>query len=314
MASVHKSNNSYFEYCSEDVERLLFNLTKDLELKKEELIPLPKYLEVVRNRVRKFLTNALFYNVNYKDFGHLNISHWTNFLIYPLERVEGDIYPFFMKFFNNTAYTNGGYVNYCVRTTIRGNETPFIHRRDFDLLVLYLVLTKKIRLSVTLCRSYLFKGGYDIFADLYKYFVFKLLHKPSTKHLTKKVRWMKEKDYWLLKSPSELNKAVISFGLYHCENVSYWTAEKIQSIASFFNGSEGDTNNIVLKEVKNFHILRFGGRYIVNDGEYGVIYSNLESSPYAFVWDREGLKRFETADSFFKLYGKNIYRIDLING
>ena len=126
--------------------------------------PVDRQTAALRNRVNKFLFNALAFNINYKDTGHTNVAHMTTFPMYPLETdrevVEKEnewLYPVLRTLFHNTLLINHGYVKHCyerLAAPFALQDSPFLTRRDFNLAVFYLVLTGHLRLSETLCKSY----------------------------------------------------------------------------------------------------------------------------------------------------------------
>ena len=305
VLGCNSKSSSYLDYCDENTFKVLCGLVNILT-NENKLVCLPHDFALVRRRVFKFLTNCLIYNVNYKDLGHLNIPHFTNFHMYPLETVKGDIYPFFKSFFSNTIYINGGYTNHCVGAVVEKDEPPFINRRDFDLLVLYLLLTGKIKFSDKLCLSYLFKGGYNILSDLYKYIYFQL---PKPNDIDPKNNWVLKDKYWFLEAKTKLNKGKLGFGLKYCEkDITFWTDKYISSISNF----NSENLEIKYKSVEKYHILKFGGKYIINKGEYALIYNTSDSCPFAFLWDESGLKRFKCINEFIQLNSNNITCLELI--
>ncbi|KAK3761579.1 hypothetical protein RRG08_010303 [Elysia crispata] len=201
----------------------------------------PEYLLVVRKSMMTYLTNALMFNVHYKDIGHTNLMHLTAFPIYPLEEEHPvDAYPLFVRLFENTQAFNGGYVKHCASAVVTAllDQHPFVTRRDFDLTLTYFVLTGAVQLSRTVCRSYLFKGSYNPLADVYKsYLVASKISRPLVAAATPKGVWApypEDDSAWFLSAPTDgWSRPLLLLGLKFGDGYSmqHWTPGRIKSFS-----------------------------------------------------------------------------------
>lgn len=255
----------------------------------------PEYLKVVRARMVKFLFNALAYNVNYKDLSHTNVEHMTNFFMYPAEMPHRPIYPFCEKLFANTLLVNGGYLNHCDCIIVDAgiSNSPFVTRRDFNLTLLYLVLTGKVRLTVTVCRSYLFKGSYNPLEEVFKGLVMALKMTQALPARMHTARWVVKNDgrWFMAASLPGLTKRTIKIGLRYCgDNVLFWTPEKMAAIDEF-----ASSTNLRVKTEKmptETLLTETRGMYLVS-ATCGLVVNVRDCHPYVYVWTQDGLYRFD---------------------
>lgn len=256
--------------------------------------PTPEYLITIRRRMHVFLFNALAYNLNYKDLAHTNIEHMTNFFMYPLISTPKDkLYPFYSKVFANTLMINGGYLDHCDRKVVDIIEdNPFITRRDFDLALMYFLLTRKINLSEAACKSYTFKGSFNPLADVYRCFVWSL--KITNTIPTRVSRpWSKINGYWHMPAPiNNLSKRAIKIGLrYFGDNLLYLTNKKINSLVEYINNAS-TKHAIETKKVSiDTLISKHTGKYLIGL-TCGLVINVREFHPYVYAWTAAGLYRF----------------------
>lgn len=276
----------------------------------------PGYLGIVRQRMLKFLFNALAYNLNYKDLAHTNVEHMTNFFMYPLVCTpKGRLYPFFCKMFANTLTINGGYLDHCDKKVLDGGLTcnPFITRRDFDLVLLYFVLTGKIKLSVLACRSYLYKGSFNPLSDIYKCFLMALKRSCAIPMRVVGGPWRMANDgLWHMPACQvNLSDEALKVGLFYCgHNIVRWTPDKIRSLIDFALGSgvNVETENVPAETL----ISNPTGKYLIGarcGARCGVVINVRDCHPYVFEWSVSGLRRFDSPiDYVCSHVGKTIGR------
>jgi hypothetical protein len=264
----------------------------------------PDYLRVVRKSVLKYLYNAIFYNVNYKDLALSNVEHMTNFFMYPVTTTTthktAEVYPFYTRMFANTSTVNGGYLEHCFSAIIDGGigDHPFVTRRDFDLLLIHEVLTGSIKLSRTLCKSYLFKGTYNPLTDVYKCFVMTL--KMSSNVPPAVCRWVPSgRGQYTMTAQvggGALSKRALKMGLAYCAtNVPYWTPSKVYSLIEFAKTTDVRVSttkvpsHVLLSETK--------GVFLVSTKQ-GLIINTRDCHPYVYAWDAVGLHRFDNVSEY----------------
>jgi len=267
----------------------------------------------------RFLSNALSFNVHYKDMGHTNVAHMTNFPIYPFSVGPSDLYPVYTHLFSNTLYINGGYIDYCRKKVVEGNESsnPFLTRRDFDLVLLYFILTNKIKLTNLLCKSYLYKGGCNPLTEIFKLFTLAAkLSQSVCIHIPVPSQWTITRDYSFLRAPTELTANTIKVGLKYCgDELVTWSVEKVQKIVDEANKInppmiiptiDVDVSTLVSSDK--------GGLYLANGGEYGIVtFNGLESHPHMYVWTQDGLYKYENiSDYLYSLAGRELGNIQRI--
>lgn len=270
----------------------------------------PEYLVTVRRRMREFLYNALAYNLNYKDLAHTNVVHMTNFFMYPMVSTPKDkLYPFYSKTFANTLTVNGGYLDHCDREIIDAGLAahPFITRRDFDLTLLYFVLTDKIKLTVPACRSYLFKGSFNPLVDVYKYFLMALKRANAIPVRAPSRAWkMTKEGMWHLPAHQEkLTKRAIKVGLVYCgRNVLTWTPDIITSLVQF--SSNTDLRIKTEKVSVEALISNPTGKYLIGT-TCGLVVNVRDCHPYVYAWTTSGLHRFDSPiDYLYSDLGKDV--------
>lgn len=254
----------------------------------------PDYLREVRASVMKYLFNAMFYNVNYKDLALTNIEHMTNFFMYPMvtsETATPNVYPFYESMFANTSLVNGGYLSHCFSVVIDNGlrKHPFVTRRDFDLLLIHKILTGEVQLSLTICRSYLFKGKYNPLADVYKCF---LMTAKMNMDIPREVsQWTIAKDRCTMSVPAKLNERALRLGLMCCSgNVQYWTPSKVRNIIDLSPTIDLQVDTIKVSSGSLFENTK--GVYQITP-KRGLIVNTRECHPYVYVWDENGVHRFE---------------------
>ncbi|KAK3802446.1 hypothetical protein RRG08_018556 [Elysia crispata] len=280
----------------------------------------PRYLVVIRQRMFRFLTNALVYNVNYKDLGHTNVVHYTNFTMYPfLKTNTTGLYPFFLRLFDNSLDLNGGYVEYCKSRVVESTEVsnPFVSRRDFDLALVYFILTDALALPKVSCRSYLFRGGYNTLKDIYKAvgcahaLTNKLHERPVWRPITKTATTT-EAVWKLHVTCQQLSVKSIAIGLkYISAPVGMWFPDKVYGIVTAVNNVPD--NLYTLEEVSVESLLdstRQNGIYIVNDIAFGLVVNIKECSPEVYTWDSLGICRYNSVMDF--LYSNNAFSVKKI--
>lgn len=254
--------------------------------------------------MRKFLFNALAYNLNYKDLAHTNVEHMTNFFMYPVVRTQEDrLYPFFSKMFANTLMINGGYLEHCDMEVVDAGLTanPFITRRDFDLSLMYFVLTGKMKLTVLACRSYLFKGSFNPLADIYKWFLLALKRAGTIPMRALSHPWkMTEDGLWHMPACQEnLTERTIKAGLAYC-NVLKCTPDKIASLVDV------DLRVKTEKVPAEVLISNPTGKYLIG-ATCGLVVNVRDCHPYVYAWTPSGLHRFDSPiDYLYSDLGKEV--------
>ena len=277
----------------------------------------PEYLVIIRRRMCKFLFNALAYNLNYKDLAHTNVEHMTNFFMYPLVCTPKDrLYPFYLKMFANTLMVNGGYLDHCDRMVVDAGITtnPFITRRDFDLTLMYFVITDKVKLTVTACRSYLFKGSYNPLADVYKCFLAALKGTNAIPTRSPSNHWKMTKDgLWHMPAPyKDLTEIVIKVGLVYCgPSLLLWTPSKIASLVEYCKdkGNNIETEKVPVETLISNPI----GKYLIKT-TCGLVVNVRDCHPYVYTWTAAGLYRFNSPMDYLyshlaKEIGQTVCRI-----
>ena len=306
----------------ERASKILLELCADIN--SDEMVIAPEYLLVVRKSMMTYLTNALMFNVHYKDIGHTNLMHLTAFPIYPLEEEHPvDAYPLFVRLFENTQAFNGGYVKHCASAVVTAllDQHPFVTRRDFDLTLTYFVLTGAVQLSRTVCRSYLFKGSYNPLADVYKsYLVASKISRPLVAAATPKGVWApypEDDSAWFLSAPTDgWSRPLLLLGLKFGDGYSmqHWTPGRIKSFSILcdraYNPVHYPTIAVTTPKLIGDHT---AGLFVINGGESGLVVNHRECHPQVFVWDRLGLYRFDSLlDYLFSAMGRDVRRIEKI--
>lgn len=274
---------------------VLLDLCSAISNNNDDIKLVPNHVKIVRERMIKFLFNALAYNVHYKDLGHMNLEHMTNFFMYPMTN-SSQLYPFYTNLFENTLSINGGYLQHCKKLVIDAgiSGNPFVTRRDFDLTLLYFILTGKIKLTVEACRSYLFKGSFNPLADVFKCFVMVL---KMTTELPMRIlggQWTTDdKGECFMSAPlNQLSKRAIKIGLTYCgDNILFWTPNKIRAITEF-----ATTTNIRIQTKKvpvETLISENKGMYLI-DSSCGLVINVSDCHPYVYVWTSNGLFRYDS--------------------
>lgn len=271
------------------------------------VVKVPVYLRVVRARILKYLYNAVYYNVNYKDLALTNVEHMTNFFMYPihsdLKDATPSVYPFYDAMFSNTSTVNKGYLTHCFSAVIDAglNQHPFVTRRDFDIILMYMVFTGKIRLTKTLCRSYLFKGSYNPLTDVFKCFLMVNKMNNSVPPIARAAvpRWVPVgcEGHVTMHAPiGTLTKHALKIGLAFCsENVLYWTPQKISAIVEF--AAHTDVRVITKKVPSHTLFTETNGIYLTN-ARQGLVVNSRDCHPYVYVWDVSGLHRFDNLSEY----------------
>lgn len=274
-----------------------------------EMIPAPPHVKEVRRRMMKYLRNALFYNVHYKDLGHTNVPHMTNFPMYPLSEGahRSDVYPLFAKLFGNTVKFNGGYLDHCDDVVIAGRDvsSPFVARRDFDLALVYFVLTGAIRLTKCVCRSYLFKGSFNPLKDVYKVFVAVREINRTAKAAVRPKWFPYDGCGWMLPllggaRTERVSKDLLATALMHCGgfDMQRWTAAKVSSVIE--RVAEGHVSRYALSQVPLVSLVTADkGMYVVNDGEYGFVTNRKPCYGRVYLWaPDEGVIKYDDVYDF----------------
>lgn len=284
-------------------------------------IPTPDHVRVVRRRIMKYLTNALAYNVNYKDLGHTNIVHFTNFPMYPLSEpgtgvTETNMYPFLRRLFANTLMINGGYTDHCHRLIIghRESESPFVTRRDFDFMLVYFVLTGAVQLSKTVCRSYLFKGSFNPLNDVYKAFMVASILSRARHKSRSTASWVPHRDgYWYLRTATgPLSRDDIAMSLKHCGGykIQHWSPDRVRAICDAVRVID-PIYRTEYESIVNL-VSADKGIYLIN-GDNGLIINYKDCHPQVYVWNSTGIFRFDTLmDYLCSQMGARIHSVERI--
>lgn len=261
----------------------------------------PDDLKIVRASVLKYLFNAVYFNVHYKDLALSNIEHMTNFFMYPI--IEEDntatprVYPFYKKLFANTSTVNRGYLTHCFTAVIDAGLTnnPFITRRDFDLMLLHKVLTGELKLSLTLCRSYLFKGSYNPLAEVHKCFVMAL--RMASEIPPTVCQWVKVAGaYVMCAAEAGMTKRALKIGLSFCaDNVLYWTPSKIASIMEFARTTDVRVSTEKIPSTSLMTVTK--GVFLITTSQ-GLIVNTRDCHPYVYAWTPLGVYRYDNMTEY----------------
>lgn len=284
----------WFNTVDREAVAILADLCRVINNNDSSIAPTPKYLYIVRRRMFTFLINAISFNVHYKDLGHTNVVHMTNFPMYPLE-TGPKMYGVFNKLFRNTVMINGGYIAHCDRSVVSlggAENNPFVSRRDFDLVLLYLVLTGKIRLSLEVCRSYLFKGSFNPLSDVFKCLTFATAM-PQSVSGQNDGGWRPAGGAVFLPAESQLSEQSIKLGLKYCGgyDILFWRPSKIRQITSASAGYSQVSVKCV-KVTPETVVAESKGLYVVNEC-YGLVVNYSESHPEVYVWNKSGIFRYD---------------------
>ena len=154
-----RNTNTWFTCQNEFVLDYLLGLVRTLSEELPRGCPeASKHTLVIRQRVCKYMMNALVFSVNYKDTGNTNVCHMTNFPMYPLLNDLGvEVYSIYKALFKNSLQFNNGYTKHCFERMVMDPgviRSPYLSKRDFIFGVFYMVLTGRMKLSEELCKSY----------------------------------------------------------------------------------------------------------------------------------------------------------------
>ncbi|GFR75994.1 hypothetical protein ElyMa_005789500 [Elysia marginata] len=298
-----------FFFADERAKDLLVELCVKVETLNTCLAP--EYVLETRRRVLRFIANGVRLNIHYKDLGHTNVEHWTAFFTNPLgsREIRDGFYPLYSKLFANSLLFNSGYEERVVRDTVLGLEknSPFLTVRDGHLLVLYFVLTGSLVLAQRLCKSYMFRGGYNPVKTVYdtvKAFVLPTIVAQPT------CRWTPAtvgEAYWFCGESTEkiaVDAETLAFALKYCGgyNLSCWTPEsardkyracsRLSQLESVL-GEEELSLNVLYTTTK--------GQFVVTDrgtGEaHGVVVKKKDCDDKVYAWKPEhGLYSLEMSD------------------
>lgn len=292
-----------FEVKDDRAAMVLRDLCDDIN--NEVMVPVPRHVLTIRRRMFKYVINALAYNVNYKDLGHTNVMHFTNFAMYPLPseggggEAERQMYPFLKRLFANTLRMNGGYTDHCYETIVASLEadSPYVTRRDFDLALTYFVLTGRMNLSKTVCRSYLFKGSFNPLKDVYKSFLTATILSTKARRRASPPKWTPRSDGcgWFMKLEEQgvLTKSNIILGLKYCKGykIQYWTPAKVAAVkAATLIG----TTTVSTKTEDPVDLLSIDKGLFVVDDSYGLVINYRDCHPQVYTWHETGITRFDT--------------------
>lgn len=256
----------------------------------------PEYLKVARESILEYLFNALFFNVNYKDLAQSNLEHMTNLFMNPMPEMTTTprVYPFYEKMFRNTAITTRGYLTHCFSVVIDAGvrDHPFVTRRDFDLLLLHKVLTGELKLSLALCRSYLFKGSYNPLSEVRKCFLMTIqMHEGISRPLSETTWTTMDGGFVMQSTAHHLTKRVLKMGLTYCaDHVIHWTPAKISAIIRFAETTDLRVRSTKVRSSALFTVTK--GVFLIGKSQ-GLIISTRDCHPYVFAWTPAGLHRFD---------------------
>lgn len=312
--------DEWFEVSSPLCMTILMDLCTTINTNNLRATPTPEYMRVIRKRILRFLKNALTYNINYKDLGHTNVCHMTTFPMYPLEPPPADdLYQVFRRLFSNTLLINGGYVAHCDASVVSLGfpDPPFVNRRDFDLALLYMVLTGQVKLTKKVCRSYLFKGGFNPLDEVFDLltFITRSVPTPPGSLPTAQPGWKVLDDTasaFLAAPCANLSKGAILTGLTFCGGyqIGHWTPCKVWSVVEL---CADRVVQVVATEVSSGVACIVGSvkdMFIIN-GTDGLVVNLGESHQQVYLWTKTGITRYDSLFEYLHTCG-NILRVERI--
>ena len=199
---------------------------------------------------------------------------------------------------------------------------PFLTRRDFDLVIMYFILTRKVELSVEVCRSYQTEGGYNPFSKAFNFFLMlNTLENPPSYEPRDHLKWTfwDEDGYTLRLEGSALppgvkiSENVAGVAMFMCggfENIRMWGSKMITEHVFKAAKVHEEWPFVTDKASVSDLIKQTSGVFLVNKKEdpgfvdIVICIDCRDSHEYVYEWSKEGLFRHEHVMMFVELLKK----------
>lgn len=257
----------------------------------------PPLVHIVRQRMRKYLYNGLFFIINYKDFGLTNINHYLSFARFPMNRLLksretcDQYYTSFATLLDNTEVINRGYLQESAHKVLPTDDNPFITRGDFDLCLLYFVLIGEVMLSKRVCLAFLQRSTFNPLDDVFNAICYASALERGNRQLSSALTT----STFSTTSAVKLDKVGLALGLSYFGNPRFWSDDRRRAIEIGVS-SVKDYTPMLRETDLAIVIMTKDATYIVDGGVEGLYVRTNACTKCVIVWLSDGLGvcRFNT--------------------